>query len=339
VVADSLEGGLGAAASAHADYFAERGWTVGLAAPGATSNAATWSGWSVDLAVPKSAFDLRDVLRCARQLRRQLMSAPVDIVHAHGLRSQLIVLLAGRRPFVTRHSGGRLEQWSFAGSVVRHVFSVLAPALSRGAFSVSPRGTGWKATPTASPLLRSLGELPPEAMDAMPLFVWVGRLDTPKRPADFVRAVAMASQRSPCRGAMLGSGPLEAAVREVVAKTHAPVELLGDVPDVRPWLARARALCLLSDSEGMPFSVQEAMWAGRAVVVSPLPGIRWFAGDDALYAVNAAEAAAAFERLVDPDQAARLGRTAAAHARRMLHPDAPLPDVEAAYRRVLAASR
>jgi glycosyltransferase involved in cell wall biosynthesis len=82
-------------------------------------------------------------------------------------------------------------------------------------------------------------------------------------------------------------------------------------------------VCLFSDFEGVPFAVQEAMWAGRAVVLSDLPSLRWFAGDSAAYVTDIDSAAAALERLCDPAAARRAGQVASQHVRGLLTPDAP----------------
>jgi glycosyltransferase involved in cell wall biosynthesis len=92
-------------------------------------------------------------------------------------------------------------------------------------------------------------------------------------------------------------------------------------------------VCLFSGFEGVPFSVQEAMWVGRPVVLSPLPALRWFAGDQARWAVDADEAAQALVALCDHEVAAAEGRAAGRRARSLLTPDAPFPRLRADYER------
>src|SRR4051794_25456272 len=112
LVADTLTGGLGAAAIDHARWFAERGWDVRVAAPGATTRTELVADRvaTIDIPIPGAISDARGALRAAARLRPVLrMSAPA-IVHCHGLRSFAITKLA--RPFhpayVTFHDIGNL---------------------------------------------------------------------------------------------------------------------------------------------------------------------------------------------------------------------------------------
>jgi glycosyltransferase involved in cell wall biosynthesis len=156
-------------------------------------------------------------------------------------------------------------------------------------------------------------------------------MDVPKRPELFVRACVQAARERPLRGVMLGGGPRLDEVRSLVEREAAPVDVLGESDAIAMHLAGARALCLFSDFEGVPFAVQEAMWAGRPVVVSPLPGLRWFAGEAADYAEDADSAAAALVRLCDLGVAATRAAAAAARAHQVLSPHAPFPALMAAY--------
>jgi glycosyltransferase involved in cell wall biosynthesis len=331
VVADSLDGGLGQAASAHARYFAARGWRVTLAAPAGRSGPAG-TVQVISLAVPETAFDAVAMFRAARQLRRAVDGVRPRVVHAHGLRSQLLLNLVGVRPFVTVHGGGRIPGQGHLGSTARATARQLAPLLAKRAYSVAPFGRRWSVLPTASPLLGELGRAPVELRADVPTFLWVGRLDVPKRPEIFVRAVAAVAAGQPVRGVVLGDGPMRERLQGLVDELAAPVRLLGARDDVPAHLATAWAVCLFSDFEGVPFAVQEAMWAGRAVVLSPLPTLRWFAGTAARYASGVDQAAEVLSALTDPATAAAAGESAARRVRSLLTPESPFPSLEAAYR-------
>jgi glycosyltransferase involved in cell wall biosynthesis len=101
--------------------------------------------------------------------------------------------------------------------------------------------------------------------------VFVGRLSPIKRVDLFLQAVAMAAARLPRLSAVVvGDGAERArleALRESLGLEHT-VRFVGVQVDVGPWLARARALVLTSDSEGLPLSVMEAMTAGLPVIAS-----------------------------------------------------------------------
>ncbi len=224
-----------------------------------------------------------------------------SVVHAHGTRAQLVVLLAGRRPFVTMHGGGRVEGQGAIAAAVRRLARRVAARLSAQAFSAAPADGRWQTLVHASPLLRDLGQLPVDPT-APPTFVWLGRLDAPKRPEVFVRACAAAALRQDVVGIVVGDGPMRAGLQQLAAEVRSPVEFVGHRDDVTPYVARARAVCLFSDFEGVPFSIQEAMWAGRPVVLSPLPSLLWFAGDSAAYAASVDQASG---RAADPLQPGR----------------------------------
>jgi glycosyltransferase involved in cell wall biosynthesis len=339
VVADSVEGGLGAAAVAHVRWFAEHGYRAMLAAPGAS--AVGGPGGRHDTPPVASALDPSAVWRAARDLRRLTRRVQPAVVHAHGTRSQLVCLLAGRRPFVTMHgAGGRVAGQGAVGTAVRRAARRLAARAAVRAYSAAPTGGGWQTLLHASPRLADLRRSAvPEA--AVPTMLWVGRLDEPKRPELFVEACAVASRQRPLRGRLVGDGPARQRLEEQVARLGAPVDVAGAVDDVAAELAAARAVCLFSDFEGVPFAVQEAMWAGRPVVISSLPSLTWFAGDGdgARWADDVATAARALVELADHASAVRAGDAAAGRVRSMLSPDSPFPRLAADYADRLSTSR
>jgi glycosyltransferase involved in cell wall biosynthesis len=182
-------------------------------------------------------------------------------------------------------------------------------------------------------MIPRLNDLSPFDAEAVPTFVWIGRLDVPKQPDTFVRACAAAAEVRPLRGVVLGAGEMSADLRASVAALGAPVEFIGETDDVPRFLTRAWGLCLFSGFEGVPFAVQEAMWARRAVVVSPLPTIRWFAADAAIYAADVPSATQALLELCDPDTAVRAGALAGSRVREMLSPEDPFPKLLSVYQR------
>jgi len=325
VVADSTEGGLGAAAQAHARWFAQRGWSVALAAPGAGA-AVVAPAVAVQTPVPGGAFDVPGMLAAVAALRRLLRECRPSVVHAHGTRSQLLCLLAGRVPYVTMHGAGRVEGQARVGTALRVAARRVAPALARAAYSASP-AVGWRTLLHASPRLAELNRLP--APMGTPTFLWLGRLDAPKRPDVFIDALALLAR--PVRGLVVGDGPLRAEAEARAERLGLEVDFLGHRSDLSDHLSRAFAVCLFSDFEGVPFSVQEAMWSGRAVVLSDLPSLRWFAGGHASFARDAVEAAGAMQQLCVDAVAGREGDDAARHARSLLSEDAPFPQLLADY--------
>ena len=96
--------------------------------------------------------------------------------------------------------------------------------------------------------------------------VYIGRLtEEAKRVSDVTKALCTLAQNNPyIEACIVGDGEARPAVRAIIRKTGAGarVRLLGRVPDVYAVLAQCHGLVLLSDYEGMPTSVLEAMAAG-----------------------------------------------------------------------------
>jgi glycosyltransferase involved in cell wall biosynthesis len=109
---------------------------------------------------------------------------------------------------------------------------------------------------------------------ARPVLVSVGRLQAPKDPLTFVRALARLNGL-PFGALMVGGGRererVAAELREVGLAEH--VELLGERRDVRELLARSDVFVLATSSEALPISVLEAMAAGLPVVASAVGGV------------------------------------------------------------------
>jgi glycosyltransferase involved in cell wall biosynthesis len=173
-----------------------------------------------------------------------------------------------------------------------------------------------------SPRLEALDAGSPGEFSSHPLFVFPARLAPPKRPELFIDAMAALAERVPeAEGVVLGEGPARASLEARIRATGAPVRLLGHVEDPTPWYRRAWGVCLLSDFESLPFVVQEAMWAGRPVVSSDLPGVKWFAGETVRYVRGQAATVDALLELCDPSVRDARGRAARARARSLLSSD------------------
>ena len=128
-------------------------------------------------------------------------------------------------------------------------------------------------------------------------------------------------------------------MRERARAAGALIQFLGHSDDLRPVLARTHAVVLASESEGLPLALQEAMWTGRSVVVSDLPGPRWLVGDTGVLATTTAGFAHAVVNLSDHRLARRLGDAAAQRVRTLIAPHDPWRTVEQQYLQGDVASR
>lgn len=194
--------------------------------------------------------------------------------------------------------------------------------------SVIPNGlpdVAWRAQPQAQP-----------AGVAM-----VARLAAPKRADLLLEALALLPARPAAH--IFGDGPLR---EQLQARSRAlglaAVEFAGDVDDVAQRLAQHGIFVLLSDHEGMPISVIEAMRAGMAIVASRLPGIEEMLvhGQSALLVDNEAHRVrdALAQLIADPDLRARLGHGARARYERDFDARAMADKVLAVYRAAAGAS-
>ena len=302
LLADNLDGGLGAAVDAHRGWFDSQGWSVDVESLGVAR--------------------ARDVVGMARAVGRvRRLARAASVVHCHGLRSFAVARAAGARPFVTVHGAGRVPSDPPGNHAVRRLGLGVAARLSAAAITAVPEmDGGWRFLPHASPRLASLDRLPFPEGD-VPVIAWVGRLDEPKRPLDFVHEVAMLARDRPVEAIIAGHGPMAGLVRRQAMALEAPVRFAGWLDDPVPVLREAWAVVLYSEYEAVPFALQEAMWAGRAVTGSSLPGVRWLAGDD-LPPVAA---------LLDRAVAMSAGEAAASRVRSLLRQDDPWPAVAELY--------
>ena len=146
VVADHVGGGLGASAVAHSEWFAARGWAVGLAAP--HQSAGQQAGVRrLPLPITGSALDVSAVRAAARELRRLVKETRPAVVHVHGTRSQLLCLLAGRLPYVTMHgAGGRVPGQRAAGTAMRALGRAVAPPRAPGCLATQPARSAMRSS-------------------------------------------------------------------------------------------------------------------------------------------------------------------------------------------------
>jgi glycosyltransferase involved in cell wall biosynthesis len=104
----------------------------------------------------------------------------------------------------------------------------------------------------------------------------VGRLAPPKRPDLAVRALhQLGSSVANAELHLVGDGPLRAETERLAAELGVAdrVRFLGARDDVPQLLAQAACLLLVSDYEGCPLVVVEAMAAGVPVVAAEVGGV------------------------------------------------------------------
>lgn len=99
----------------------------------------------------------------------------------------------------------------------------------------------------------------------------IGALSPGKRPLEAIQAASACATK--VKLVFAGDGPLDAEIREEADRLGVEVDLLGRVADVRPLLRTAEALLFLSEREGLPRTVLEAVSMGVPVVAHNIRGV------------------------------------------------------------------
>lgn len=109
-----------------------------------------------------------------------------------------------------------------------------------------------------------------------PVICSVGTLAEHKRPDEAIRAFAIFRQRLPgAKLRMVGDGPLRPRLEQLIQGLNlsGAVELLGRREDIPDLLASCHLFWHLSQSEGLPLVIAEAMATGLPVVGTDVRGI------------------------------------------------------------------
>ncbi|PQA84802.1 hypothetical protein C5F52_02030 [Limnohabitans sp. TS-CS-82] len=158
---------------------------------------------------------------------------------------------------------------------------------------------------------------PAQQAASTPRLIMVARMKSPKRHDLLLQALAKVRNTLGFElpVTLAGDGPLSAELRaEAKTLNLKNITWTGDVSHVSELLSQHEVFVLLSDHEGMPITVLEAMRAGLCVLASSLPGIREqiIPYQDGVLTANTPDAVA--EKLLqlvrDPHLRKRLGRAA-----------------------------
>jgi glycosyltransferase involved in cell wall biosynthesis len=256
---------------------------------GLLAHALTAQGCDVAVACGPGALDVGDVpvvrlpapttrgsAGFVAALRAAVRDVRPDVVHGHGLRlAPALALTARTRALVTCHGVDPRRAARTVALVRRCGVPVAAcgegPRRVLAAHRLQSRVLDNAVAPMPPPLPRdevcTRFGLDPASL----LLVSPARLTDQKDPVTLVRALAHARVAA---GVLVGGGPLEARVRDEVAREglSGRVAVVGWLDDARAVLATADVLALASVWEGQPTVVLEAMAAGVAVVATSCTG-------------------------------------------------------------------
>lgn len=278
--------------------------------------------------------------KCARGLMEIFRRRNVDAVHSHEFTMAVygsvaarftqrthLITMHGTRTFAQRWRRRAALRWAIRNSVAtvgvsRPTADFVESSLGFAAGTVGVVENG---------IIPHHGEWQPVrdelrvAADA-PLIVAVGNLYKVKGHIVLLHALAEIARRRPelpWTLAIAGRGEEEAALREFAQQNGIGdrVHLLGFRTDVPNILAAGDIWVMPSLSEGLPLSLLEAMFAGKAILASRVGGIPDVIkeGEEGLLSAPGDEkdVATQLERLLsDAALRSRLGAAALAHAER-----------------------
>jgi lipopolysaccharide/colanic/teichoic acid biosynthesis glycosyltransferase/glycosyltransferase involved in cell wall biosynthesis len=271
-----------------------------------------------------------------KQLTELIHTHQPDIVHGHSAIGGLVSRVAAHRahtpavytvhgfgfkpevPVVRRTAAALAEhmmaRWTAHMICVSKYERELAYRLAIAHQRIHVIPNGIARLPQAEPT-QAEGNAP--TRDTAPRLIMVARTKAPKRHDLLLQALAKVRNTLGYElpVTLAGDGPLTAALKEQAKALNLKlVTWAGDVSQVSELLAQHEVFVLLSDHEGMPITVLEAMRAGLCILASNLLGIREQIStyQDGILVANTADAVA--EKLLqlvrDPHMRKRLGKSA-----------------------------
>ncbi len=230
--------------------------------------------------------------KCARGLMEIFRRRDVDVVHSHeftmAVYGAVAARLTGRAHLITMHGTRTFaKRWRRRAALrwaIRH--SVATVGVSRPTADFVETSLGLPAGAVGvveNGIVPHRGERQPVRDELhvpaeVPLIVAVGNLYKVKGHIVLLRALVALAKRRPelaWRLAIAGRGEEESALREFAQQNGLGdrVSLLGYRTDVPNLLAAGDIWVMPSLSEGLPLSLLEAMFAGKAILASRVGGI------------------------------------------------------------------
>jgi glycosyltransferase involved in cell wall biosynthesis len=256
------------------------------------------------------SWPTRDDYYIAPEIYSIIRSGQWDLVHCQGCYTFVppAAMLAAKKakiPYVvTFHAGGnssrfrtkiRNIQWKLLRPLLAHASKLIGVSrfdadyfrnllcLPEEQFSVIPNGV----------TLPSFMHYPPSGTSTQSLIISVGRLERYKGHHRLITALPkIREQRPDAQLLILGVGPYEATLRKLAQKFGVAKYVrirsvpVSDRQAMAEILSQARLVALLSEYEGNPISVMEALALGRSVLVADTSGLRELAEQKFVRAIS-----------------------------------------------------
>jgi len=229
-----------------------------------------------------------NVIKSTRQLTSEIKIWKPDAIHAHSAVAGVVARLGGalsKVPVIyTVHGFGfKPEVPLFRRSVIFFVEQLLAPLTARMIcvsqfelyLSEKLLIARKRITVISNGISDSFFRCNP-GIETVSL-IMVARMDSPKRHDLLLKALVVLRNRGVSLPKVIFAGGGSSLLQlQVTCDLHKldTVKMLGDLVDIPEQLAGNQVFILLSDHEGQPISIIEAMRAGMPIIASDLPGIR-----------------------------------------------------------------
>ncbi len=284
--------------------------------------ARTLTGWEIPAATVADPYHVSVISEVSDAICR----VSPDIVHTHGYDADLLGIAGWLRspqprPAMIATMHGLI--WTPAGNFVKTSAMLAALRLAADAVIVTSRQRAvqlQRMFPASRLHYIANGvQIVPRphqrTPERQPVIGYVGRLSAEKGVHRVIEVCAALADRIPgltCR--IVGSGDEEARLRELSARLRV-TSRVGLATDIAAELSRIDVLLLLSDTEGTPRAVVEAMAARVPIVATRVGGVPDLVRDqvDALLVRpdDVAAAVAAVQQVIEsPAQAEALARAA-----------------------------
>lgn len=294
--------------------------------------------------------------RATRQLARRLKTLSPDLVHAHSSKAGLLARLACRTTSIpclfTAHgwafSEGAPKKRRFVARLAESACAMLGHSIvnvSTYDRDLALRNNVGRAAQhrVIHNGLPDIQEYSAEGGLTNGAIVMVARFAAPKRQDLLIRALSLLPASVRLR--LIGDGPhraeYEALARQLGVMER--VDFVGDSDEVARLLAEASMFVLLSDHEGLPLTIIEAMRTGLPVVASAVGGIPELVEDGAtgmlLYETTPEVVADVLKSLLDnPARAKQMGLNGRERYLRYFTEQQMLKKLDAIYTEILVNS-
>jgi glycosyltransferase involved in cell wall biosynthesis len=252
---------------------------------------------AINLPLSRSGLSIAGDLRYAFQLYRLIKNSRVEFVIGYTIKPNIWGTIAAHLAKVP--SAVMITGMGYAfipgRGLKRRIAQLFARSLYRVALTYADRvifqnqddldelvKTGILKSPEKARIVNGSGvdlaHYAPATLPDQPVFLVIARLLITKGIREFVSAVRQVRIKLPnARFIVAGGrdpGPDGLTKVEIASWANEGIEFVGEVPDVRPFIAAASVYVLPSYREGTPRSVLEAMAMGRPIITTDVPGCR-----------------------------------------------------------------